>query len=332
MSVPIEVMPEPPVSKVSEEVAKQGIKGRSLGQIAWSRLRRDKVAMLSLAFIIALLVVAIIAPLIVRIFGVDQNEFNIDLLDPDTGVPIGPWSGASRDHLLGVEPNNGRDVFARIVFGARVSLVIAILATVLSVVIGVAAGIAAGYFGGSVDTVISRIMDVMLAFPVLLFSIAILVIFSGVESFLGLSDVTLRVSLMIFIIGFFGWAYIGRVIRGQVLSLREKEFIDASKSLGAGPGRILNKELLPNLVAPILVYATLTIPTNILTEAALSFLGVGVQEPIPSWGKMLATAQSIYGIDPFYMFVPGIAIFITVLAFNLFGDGLRDALDPKSMR
>ena len=332
MSVPIEVMPDPPVSDLPAELVKQGIQGRSLGQIAWSRLKRDKIAMISFAFIVLIILIAVLAPLITHLAGVDPNEFNTKLLDEDTALPIGPWSGASREHLLGVEPTNGRDVFARIVFGARISLIIAILATVLSVVLGVTGGVAAGYFGGAVDTIISRVMDVMLAFPVLLFSIAILVIFAGVESFLGLSDLSLRVAIMVFIIGFFSWAYIGRVIRGQVLSLREKEFIDASRSLGAGSSRILTKELLPNLVAPILVYATLTIPTNILTEAALSFLGVGVQEPIPSWGKMLSTAQSTYSIDPFYMFVPGIAIFITVLAFNLFGDGLRDALDPKSTR
>jgi len=332
MSVPIEVMPEPPVSAIEEAVAKPGIQGRSLGQIAWSPLKRDKVAMISLVLIIVILVVAIFAPLIIRALGVSTDDFNIDLLDQETALPNGPWSGASREHWLGIEPANGRDVFARIVVGARVSLVIAIAATFLSVVLGVAAGVAAGYYGGSVDTVISRIMDVMLAFPVLLFAIAMLVIFTGVESFAGLSDVSLRIALMIFIIGFFSWAYIGRVIRGQVLSLREKEFIDASRSLGAKNSRILNKELLPNLVAPILVYATLTIPTNILFEAALSFLGVGVQEPLPSWGKMLSTAQSTYSVNPFYMFIPGIAIFITVLAFNLFGDGLRDALDPKSTR
>ena len=332
MSVPIEVMPDPPRSDVPAELEMQGIQGRSLGQIAWSRLKRDRVAMFSLGVVIVILVVAIFAPLIVKALGVSPEDFNTELLDQETALPSGGWSGASWEHWLGVEPSNGRDVFARIVVGARVSLVIAIAATIVSVVLGVAGGVAAGYFGGAVDTVISRIMDVMLAFPVLLFSIALLVIFTGVDSFLGLSDVSLRIVLMIFIIGFFSWAYIGRVIRGQVLSLREKEFIDASRSLGARSSRILTKELLPNLVAPILVYATLTIPTNILTEAALSFLGVGVQEPVPSWGKMLSTAQATYSVDPFYMFVPGIAIFITVLAFNLFGDGLRDALDPKSTR
>ena len=190
----------------------------------------------------------------------------------------------------------------------------------------------AGYLGGWVDTLISRTMDVMLAFPVLLFSIAILVILGSVDHIFFITGVGVRMSLLIFIIGFFSWAYIGRVMRGQVLSLREKEFVDASRSLGARSSRIIVEELLPNLFAPILVYATLTIPTNILTEAGLSFLGVGIQPPEPSMGYMLSTAQATVQIDPTYMLFPGIAIFITVLAFNLFGDGLRDALDPKSNR
>jgi peptide/nickel transport system permease protein len=307
------------------------IAGRSLGQIAWARLRRDKVAMIGGVVIVLLLLIAIFAPLICRLLGIDAYEFHTDLLDPENSFPVG-GSGISKDHWLGIEPASGRDILARLIIGARISLFIAIAATIVSVVIGVIFGAMAGYFGGWVDTVISRAMDVFLAFPVLLFSIALLVIFAGVEQFWVLDSSSIRIGLLIGIIGFFSWAYIGRVMRGQVLSLREKEFIDASRSLGAGNGRIIAKELLPNLAAPILVYATLTIPTNILTEAALSFLGVGVQEPQPSWGKMLSTAQATVRIDPSYMIFPGLAIFITVLAFNLFGDGLRDALDPKSTR
>jgi ABC-type dipeptide/oligopeptide/nickel transport system permease subunit len=183
-----------------------------------------------------------------------------------------------------------------------------------------------------VDTVLARIMDVFQAFPVLLFSIALLVVFQGVDTFLGMSGVVLRLFLLIFIIGFFSWPYVARIIRGQVLSLREKEFVDAARSLGAGSGRILAKELIPNLIAPILVYSSLTIPVNIIYEATLSFLGVGIQEPTSSWGKMLSDALGTFTIDPWYMFVPGLAIVITVLSFNLFGDGVRDAFDPKSSR
>ncbi len=315
-----------------EGTVENEIKGRSLGQIAWAHLRQDKIAMAGAVVIVIIILIALFAPLITKIFGVDPDTFNTNLLDRSTGLPNGPLSGMSWEHPLGLEPVNGRDILARIVYGARVSLIIAFSATILSTLIGVTLGVIAGYFGGWVDTVTSRFMDIMLAFPVLLFSIAILVIFQSVDNFAGLSGNTLRMVLLISIIGFFSWAYIGRIVRGQTLSLREKEFVEASRSLGSRNGRLLFKELLPNLLAPILVYATLTIPTNILTEAALSFLGVGVQPPTASWGQMLSSATGIFSVDPFYMVVPGMAIFITVLAFNLFGDGLRDAIDPKSSR
>jgi len=227
------------------------------------------------------------------------------------------------------EPVNGRDLLARIVVGTRYSLGIGFLATVLAVVIGVFFGIIAGYFGGWIDAVIARSMDVFLAFPLLVFAIALIGVIPN--SAFGLSGNTLRVSLLVFVIGFFAWPYMGRIIRGQVLSLREREFVDAARSIGARGPYILFRELLPNLVAPILVYSTLLIPTNILFEAALDYLGVGLIPPTPSWGQMLSNAVSngFYYIDPMYMIIPGLAIFITVLAFNLFGDGLRDALDPR---
>jgi peptide/nickel transport system permease protein len=196
------------------------------------------------------------------------------------------------------------------------------------VVIGVVLGVIAGYFGGAVDTVISRTMDVFLAFPLLLFAIAL----AGVvpDTAFGLSGDTLRIGLLVFIIGFFNWPYIGRIIRGQTLSLREREFVDAARSLGARWPYIIFREVLPNLIAPILVYSTLLIPTNILFEAALSFLGVGIRPPTATWGGMLSQAVHFYQIAPGFMLFPGLAIFVTVLGFNLFGDGLRDALDPRS--
>jgi peptide/nickel transport system permease protein len=233
----------------------------------------------------------------------------------------------SGDFLLGVDPTFGRDVFSRILYGAQISLTVAFLAAAVSVVIGGVLGAAAGYFGGWVDAAISRVMDVLLAFPQLLFSIALVSVMPN--SLLGLGGTALRMGILVLVIGFFGWPYIGRIVRGQALSLREREFVDAARSLGAGSIHILFRELLPNLVAPILVYTTLIIPTNILSEAALSFLGAGVKPPTPSWGQMLSEATRIYQADPTYMVVPGLAIFVTVLAFNLFGDGLRDALDPK---
>ncbi len=311
--------------------AQAAIAGRSLRALAWRRLKKDKVALAGGIFVCLLMLTAIFAPLICKLLGIDAYDFNTNLLNQDNGFPKGT-GGISADHWLGIEPASGRDILARLLIGARISLTIAILATVLSVLIGVTLGTISGFAGGWVDTVISRAMDIMLAFPVLLFSIAILVIFSGIDHIFFIEGIGVRMTLLIFIIGFFSWAYIGRVMRGQVLSLREKEFVDASRSLGARNTRILVRELLPNLVAPIIVYATLTIPTNILTEAGLSYLGVGIQPPEPSWGYMLSTAQATVQIDPTYMIFPGVAIFITVLAFNLFGDGLRDALDPRSDR
>jgi ABC-type dipeptide/oligopeptide/nickel transport system permease subunit len=194
------------------------------------------------------------------------------------------------------------------------------------VTLGATLGVVAGYFGGWVDAIISRAMDAFLAFPLLVFSIALVGVIP--ERAFGLSGVALRMVMLIFVIGFFSWPYIGRIVRGQALSLREREFVDAARSLGARGPYIIFKEMMPNLLAPILVYATLLIPTNILFEAALSFLGVGVPPPTASWGGMLSEAVSYY-TQPHFMFWPGMAIFITVLAFNLFGDGLRDALDPK---
>jgi peptide/nickel transport system permease protein len=304
------------------------IAGRSLGQIAWLRLKRDKVAIGGGILVLLLILMAVFAPLIVDLLGHPPDEFHNDLLDPTLGIPKGSYGGISSDFLLGVEPINGRDLFSRIVYGARISLLIAFLSTLLSVVIGTVLGVIAGYYRGWVDMVISRTMDVFLAFPLLLFAIALVGVVQT-KAF-GLSGTTLRVGVLIFIIGFFAWPYIGRIIRGQTLSLREREFVDAARSLGARTPYILFRELLPNLVAPILVYSTLLIPTNILFEAALSFLGVGVQPPTPSWGQMLSTAVPLYSVDPVFMIVPGLAIFVTVMAFNLLGDGLRDALDPRA--
>ena len=229
-----------------------------------------------------------------------------------------------------VEPVTGRDVLSRIVIGTRYSMVIGFLATALAVVLGVFFGIVAGYFGGWADAVIARTMDVFLAFPLLVFALALVGVIP--QTAWELSGNSLRLAVLIFIIGFFSWPYMGRIIRGQTLSLREREFVDAARSLGARGPYILGRELLPNLVGPILVYSTLLIPTNILFEAALSYLGVGLIPPTPSWGEMLSDAvtNGYYYIDPMYMIIPGLAIFITVMAFNLLGDGLRDALDPRS--
>jgi ABC-type dipeptide/oligopeptide/nickel transport system permease subunit len=304
------------------------VEGRSLGQIAWIRLRRDRVALAGGVVVALLVLVAIFAPLIVRLIGHPPDEFHQQLIDPSLQTARGRWGGMSWEFPFGLEPQNGRDIFSRILYGARISLLVAFLATVVAMVIGTTLGVIAGFLGGWVDTLISRTMDIFLAFPLLLFTIAL----AGVipDQAFGLSGNGLRVGLLVVIIGFFSWPYIGRIIRGQTLSLREREFVDAARSLGARNSYILFRELLPNLVAPILVYSTLLIPTNILFEAALSFLGVGVRPPTPTWGGMLSDAVQWYTIAPNFMIFPGLAIFVTVLAFNLFGDGLRDALDPRT--
>jgi len=330
VSTPLEVEPGSSVAD-PESVLRGGdaIEGRSLGEIAWRRLKRDKVALAGAAFLVFLILVAIFAPLIVKFLGSPPNEFHQDLIDTSGGtlLPIGAFGGMSLDHLMGIEPVNGRDIFSRVVYGSRISLLIAFLATLLSVAIGTTLGIVAGFFGGWVDAVISRLMDMFLAFPLLVFAIALAGVFP--DAAFGLKGNTLRIVLLIFIIGFFNWPYLGRIVRGQTLSLRRREFVDASRSLGARRGYILFTELLPNLLAPILVYSTLLIPTNILFEAALSFLGVGVRPPTATWGGMLSDAVTFY-TTPHFMLWPGLAIFATVLAFNLFGDGLRDALDPRT--
>jgi peptide/nickel transport system permease protein/oligopeptide transport system permease protein len=330
MAVPIDVATGPggPEPTPAPAVAGKAIEGRSLGQIAWMRLRQDKVAMAGGIVVIFLILVAIFGPYLVQ----NPLTYHENLIDPTFSRPYGTLGGISAAHPFGVEPITGRDLLARIVNGARVSLVIAFLSTALAVGIGMVMGVVAGFFGGWVDSVIARAMDIFLAFPLLVFAIALVGVIPS--SAFGLSGNSLRIGLLIFVIGFFAWPYMGRIIRGQTLSLREREFVDAARSLGARGPYILFRELLPNLVGPILVYSTLLIPTNILFEAALSYLGVGIIPPTPSWGGMISDAvnNGIYSVDPMYMIIPGLAIFITVMAFNLFGDGLRDALDPKSSR
>jgi ABC-type dipeptide/oligopeptide/nickel transport system permease subunit len=273
---------------------------------------------------------ALSAPFLASHLGGGSTVFHSVLVDGDTSLPKGSIGGISSQHWLGVDPTSGRDIAARVVEGAQWSLLISFSATLLTVVLGMVAGLLSGYFGGWVDSIVNWLMAVFLAFPVVLFGIALV---SGMPTTaFGLSSLWLHIVLLILIIGGFGWAYFGRIVRGQVLSLREKEFVDASRSLGAGELRIVFREIMPNLIAPTLVFISLQIPTNILAEAAFSFLGVGIPLPHPSWGGMLNDALNYYQYDPAYLFIPGLAIFVTVLAFNLFGDGVRDAFDPKAGR
>jgi ABC-type dipeptide/oligopeptide/nickel transport system permease subunit len=310
----------------------QEIQGRSLRQIAWRRLKHDKVAMAGGVGIIFITLVAIFASQLNDLIGNQPGDYHSSLTSIDTTMPYGRLSGASAQHWLGIEPVNGRDILARLIAGSRTSLMISVAAMVVSLTLGLTVGIISGYYRGAVDAVVARVLDVLLAFPTLLFALALLAIFNQSPSFLGMSGQTLNFAVLIFVLGFFGFAYLARIVRGQVLSLREKEFVDASRSLGASDWRIITREILPNLMGPVLVWATLTIPTYILGEAGLSFLGVGVQPPTASWGQMLSVAGQFFQNDPMFLVWPGMALFLTVLSFNLFGDGLRDALDPKSTR
>src|SRR4051794_1515087 len=304
------------------------IAARSPGQLFLRRLRADKVAMGAAVVIVLMILTAIFAPLIVKLVGAHPpNQRNPSALD-EFGTASGP--DFAKHYYFGVD-SLGRDVFSRVVYGARVSLLVAFVATFLSMTIGVTAGIIAGYFGRWVDTGISRTIDVVLAFPYLLLGIGIGAACSfGDGCFGGL--VQPGIATVIFVIVFSTWVYVARIIRGQVLSLREKEFVEAARSMGASHPRIMFREILPNLVASIVVYTTIFIPINILFEAALSFLGVGVQPPTASWGKMIQDASSQFDTAWWYMVFPGVALLVCVLAFNLLGDGFSDALNPRSRR
>ena len=333
MSAPLEVTgsaAEAHPEALTEGLASKEIQGRSLGQIAVRRLRRDRVAVAGALVIVLLILVAIFAPLITAVFGHDPLEFHYDQVDPDLQVSPKFFGGISPQFLFGVEPVNGRDIFSRVVYGARVSLLIAFFATLLAVAVGTVAGVIAGYFGGWVDTLISRTMDVFLAFPILLFALALVGIIPDVA--FGLQGDALRIVLIIVIIGFSSWPYIGRIIRGQTLSLREREFIAAAKVLGVPTRKVLFKELLPNLVAPIVISTSLALPSYIVTEAGLTVLGVGLTEPTPSWGLTIAAAETYYRADPLYLWLPVLAITILVLALSLLGDSIRDAFDPRTRR
>jgi peptide/nickel transport system permease protein len=309
------------------------IVARSPLQLFWRRLRRDRVAMTALGFIAILLVLALLAllNLIEEIFGAPSPNVPDRTTLDEFGLPDPERGGAfTPNHLFGVD-QLGRDVFSRTLYGAKISLAVALIATAISVTVGVTAGLIAGYYRGRVDSILSRIMDVQLAFPVLLLAVGLGAACSfGNGCFGGILKPGLPV--VIFVIALAQWPYMARIIRGQVLSLREKEFVEAAKSLGASDRRIIFREILPNLVAPIIVYSTVLIPTNILFEASLSFLGVGVQPPTPSWGAMISEAISIFDIAWWFMLFPGLALLLTVLAFNLIGDGLQDALNPRSSK
>ncbi len=311
------------------------IKGRSPWQIVWSRLRRDKVTMVALFGSALCIVLAIAAPILAH-YGILKPDLNNpDLVTGLGSLPEGFGGGMSWSHPLGVEPGTGRDIFSRILTGLTTSLTVAILATVFSLVVGVILGIVAGFARGRTDWWISRFMDLVLSFPSTLMLLSLqLILVQMIANAIGqeVSAAPPKIIFMIVVLGFFGFPLFARIIRGQVLTLREREFIEAAQSLGAKRGRIYFKELLPHLWAPILVYATLIMPANIAAEATLGFLGVGLNPPASSLGSILNASVNYALPDPAYFLFPGLAVFLVVLSFNLLGDGLRDALDPKSGR
>ncbi len=299
------------------------IAARSPLQLFWRRLRRDRVAQASGGFIVLLILVAIFAPLVVKLFGLPSPYTQ----NPNLTGPFGEPLGLSAAHPFGVDPL-GQDVASRVIYGTRVSLEVGVVGTAIATVIGVTLGLLAGYYRGWIDTVISRLIDVTLSIPILLLGLGIGAACAVRGCVAG--AIQPGVGVIIFLIAFATWSYFARIVRGLVLSLREREFIEAARALGASDGRIMFREILPNLIAPIIVYATLQIPLNILIEASLSFLGVGVRPPTASWGQMIAAATPTFNTAWWYMVFPGAALLLTVLAFNLLGDGLRDALNPRT--
>ena len=286
--------------------------------------------MVCLFVLVVMYAIAVVGPFIVP----DPSKvFDASAISELGGKPKLPNGGISPTHILGVEWGSGRDIFAQMLFGLRISLVIASSATLITVAIGTVMGIVAGYTGGTTDTLIGRLMDLILAFPFLLIVLALSGVLTQRLTELGVPEGNpSRITYLILVISVFGWPYLARIVRGQVLSLREREFVEASVAMGARRSRILFQEILPNLWAPILVYATLTLPAYIGLEAALSFLGVGVLPPDMTFGAMLANSVSYFNVVPTYLFIPGTVLVVLVVAFNLFGDAVRDALDPKVAR
>ena len=305
--------------------------GRSLREIVISRLRRDKVAMVALIILIIVYLLAIFGPFIGPMFGFNPFAYDPAAVATSTGGPALPFGGISAQHPLGVEWGTGRDIASQLLWGLRISLIVATASTVLVVSIGTIVGIIAGYGGGWTDMLLGRFMDLILAFPTLLVLIAMSAVLTQRLTDLGVPPGNpSRILYLVLAISGFGWPYLARIVRGQVLSLREREFVEAAVAAGASRRRILFTEILPNLWAPILVYTTLALPAFIGLEAALSFLGVGILPPDVTFGVMLANSVKYFQVVPTYLFIPGLALVIIVVAFNLLGDSLRDALDPRA--
>jgi len=308
------------------------IKGRSPRQIAWSRFRGNKVGVTAAVFSACIILVSTFAPVACRILGINPNTLNLDQLDPSS-IPIGSWGGAGWEHPLGLIPGTGRDLLAQLLYGSRISFMVAAIVTFLSVAIGLLVGVTGGYFGGKVDYWLMRFVDFLLAFPSFFMIVALSDPMVQRVKSVGLkNDNNARILVLILILSFFSWAYFSRLMRSQVLSLREREFVTAAQALGASRSRIIFKELLPNLWAPVIVVVSLSLPGYLAVESTFSFLGIGVQPPAFTWGLLLSNSTNYVTAMPTFFFITAMSLVVVVLAFNLVGDALRDALDPRSER
>ncbi|MFE7166642.1 ABC transporter permease [Streptomyces sp. NPDC057616] len=332
-SVVIDGATQPPVALEAKE-----LQGRSPGQLMWIRFKRDRTGVISAGVVAFFFLIAAAAPLIAKLYG--KNPYTVyaderpELFD-SAGVPVQPNGGISSEFWFGLEPGNGYDVFTKLLYGIRTSLMISLAVTVATVLTGILLGVTAGYLGGKADYFISRLIDFLLAFPAQLFFIASMPVV--VSLFVSPTDETpvyVRVVALIMVQWFLGWMSLGRILRGTTLALREREFIEAARVSGAPPWRIIRREILPNVVTPILVQGTYMLPNFVTAEAGLSFLGVGIVEPTPDWGQMFSKASTelVMQNDITYMFFPGISMIIFIVAFNLLGDSVRDAFDPKTAR
>ncbi|GGS79348.1 ABC transporter permease [Streptomyces cinerochromogenes] len=327
-----------PGPKTRTEAVK--LTGRSPGQLMWLRFKRDRTGVVCALVVIGYFLVALLAPLLVKLpgtdpytlYGQDPTYADKPVLD-EFGLPLGYLGGVSGDHWFGVEPQYGRDLYAMLLYGMRTSLYMALGITVLIMVTGVVIGLIGGYFGGRTDYWIGRGTDFFLSFPQQLFFIAFMPVVTSF--FVDPREETptyFRALAMLIVLWLLGWMGMARLVRSTVLSLREREFVEAAKVSGASPWRIVRKEILPNVVTPILVQFTYQLPSTILSIAFLSFAGVGFVEPTPDWGRLFAAGARYAEQDPAFMFFPGVALVIFVLCFNLLGDSVRDAFDPKSGR
>jgi ABC-type dipeptide/oligopeptide/nickel transport system permease subunit len=320
----IAVVEQTPVAVVAEGEAAKKIEGKSPWLLAWLRLRRDRAAMIALGVVVLIVLMALFAPVIATLVGHGVYQ-QFRGTNPAGLSPLGQPVGPNSTFWMGTD-DQGRDIFVRIAYGARISLFVGVVATAVTVAGGLVLGLAAGYFGGVVDSLIARFFDWLLAVPFLLLAISLI----SVVTVHPIGPIRPGLPVVIIVLGFFGWAAVGRIVRGQVLSIREKEYIEAARALGARPWRIMFIDILPNLLAQLIVYSTLLIPVTIVAEASLSFLGVGILPPTADWGEMISTSQNYYLYGSWwYLVFPSLALLITTLAFNIFGDGVRDAFDPR---